>query len=174
MNLTQSSLKRPVTTIMIFVCFVVIGIIVSQLLPLEFFPDLDAPFINIYIPYPNSTPEEIEREITRPAEEVLATISGIKRMTSNSRENNCNINLEFDWGIDANVKALEVKEKLDGVRQQFPPDLERFYVRKFSTSDWSILTIRLSSNRDLSNAYEMLDRNLKKRIERIDGISKVE
>lgn len=174
MNLTQSCLKRPVTTVMIFVCFVAIGIIVSQLLPLEFFPDLDVPYIGIQIPYPNSTPEEIEREITRPAEEVLATISGIKKMTSNSGEHNCYINLEFDWGIDANVKALEAKEKLDGVRHQFPDDLERFYVRKFSTSDMSIMTLRLSSNRDLSDSYEMLDRNLKKRIERIDGVSKVE
>lgn len=174
MNLTDTSLKRPVTTLMIFLCFIVIGIIASQLLPLEYFPDLDAPFIAVEIPYPGSTPEEIERQITRPAEEVLATISSIKRMTSNSGENGCNVQLEFDWGIDANVKALEAKEKLDGIRHQFPPDLERFYVRKFSTSDMTMLTMRLSSNRDISNSFDMLNRNLKRRIERLEGVSKVD
>ena len=173
MNLTETSLKRPVTTLMIFTCFLVIGLIASQLLPLEYFPDLDVPFINVQIPYPGSTPQEIERQITRPAEEVLATISGIKRMVSNSGENGASIQLEFNWGINANVKALEAKEKLDGIRHLFPFDLERFYVNKFSTSDMEMLTIRLSSNRDLSNSYEMLDRNLKRRLERLDGVSKI-
>ena len=149
MNLTDTALKRPVTTLMIFVCFIVIGVIASQILPLEYFPDLDAPFIGVNIPYPGSTPEEVERQITRPAEEALATIAAIKRMSSDSHEGGANINLEFDWGIDANMKALETKEKLDGVRHLFPEDVERFYVNKWSTSDMEMLTIRLSSNRDL-------------------------
>ncbi|MBC8182496.1 efflux RND transporter permease subunit [candidate division KSB1 bacterium] len=174
MNLTETSLRRPVTILMIFACFIVIGIISSRLLPLEYFPDLDAPFIAVEIPYPGSTPEEIERQITRPAEEVLATISGIKRMQSNSGENHANVFLEFDWGIDANVKALEAKEKLDGIRNQFPSDLERFFVHKFSTSDMELITLRISSNRDLSNSYDMLNRNLKRRIERLEGVSKVD
>lgn len=174
MNLTESSLRRPVTTLMIFVCFIVVGIISAKLLPMEFFPDVDAPFIFIDIPYPGSTPEEIERLITKPAEEVVATISGIKRMESNSYENGAWVRLDFNWGIDANLKALEAKEKLDGIRHLFPPDLERFYVRKWSTSDMEILVLRISSNRDLSNAYDMLNRNIKRRIERIEGVSKVD
>ena len=87
MKITDFSLRRPVMTLMIFLSFVVIGLISSRLLPLEFFPELDAPFVSINIPYPNSTPEEVEREITRPVEEVLATISDVKRMVSNSSEN---------------------------------------------------------------------------------------
>jgi len=174
MSLTDASLKRPVTTLMVFLCFIVLGLISAKLLPLEFFPDLDAPFIFVDIPYPGSTPEEIERQITKPVEEVIATLSGIKRMDSNSYENGSWIRVEFDWGIDANVKALEAKEKIDGVRHLLPGDLERFYIRKFSTSDMEMMILRISSNRDLSNAYDMLDRNLKRRIERIDGVSKVE
>ncbi len=141
---------------------------------MEFFPDLDLPFIFIDIPYPGSTPEEIERQITKPAEEVLATISGIEEMESNSWESGSWIRLNFAWGIDANIKALEAKEKLDGIRHLFPSDLERFYIRKWSSSDMEMLTLRISSNRDLSNSYDMLNRNIKRRIERIDGISKVD
>ncbi|MEE9170218.1 MAG: efflux RND transporter permease subunit [bacterium] len=174
MNITETSIRRPVTTLMIFACFVVMGLISTKLLPLEYFPDLDAPFINIDIPYPGSTPEEVERQITRPAEEALATISGYRRMTSHSGENGSNIQFEFTWGQDINLKALEAKEKLDGIRSQFPSDVERIFVRKWSTSDMEILTLRVSSNRDLSNAYDMLNRNLKRRIERINGVSKVD
>ncbi|MBD3179239.1 MAG: hypothetical protein GF417_06395, partial [Candidatus Latescibacteria bacterium] len=124
MNLTKGAIRKPVTTLMIFVCFVVLGIISARMLPLEFFPDLDAPFIFIDIPYPGSTPREVERQITRPAEEALATIGDVKRMTSRSGENGAWIRLNFDWGIDANLKALEAKEKLEGVRHLFPEDLE--------------------------------------------------
>jgi HAE1 family hydrophobic/amphiphilic exporter-1 len=174
MNLTELSLRRPVTTLMVFLCFVVLGAISAKLLPLEFFPDLDAPFIFVDIPYPGSTPEEIERQITKPVEEVVATISGIKKMDSNSYENGSWVRVEFDWGVDANVKALEAKEKIDGIRHLLPSDLERFFIRKFSTTDMQMLILRISSNRDLSNAYDMLERNLKRRIERIEGVSKVD
>lgn len=174
MNLTDASLRRPVTTFMIFACFVVIGIISAKMLPLEFFPDLDAPFIFIEIPYPGSTPEEVERQITKPAEEIVATISGIKEMDSNSWESGCWIRLNFDWGVDANVKALEAREKLDGIRHLFPADVERFYIRKWSTSDMQMLVLRISSNRNLSNSYDMLNRNVKRRIERLPGVSKVD
>jgi HAE1 family hydrophobic/amphiphilic exporter-1 len=174
MSLTETSLKRPVTTLMVFACFVVIGLISSQLLPLEFLPDLDAPFIGVEIPYPGSTPEEIERQITRPAEEVLATLSGIKRMSSTTWEGGAWIQVEFDWGVDTDVKALEAKEKLDGIRHLLPDDLERYYVRKWSTTDMEMLQVRISSSRDLSDSYDMLNRNLKRRIERIEGVSKVD
>jgi len=174
MNISETALKRPVATMMIFTCLLVIGLISSQLLPLEFFPDIDAPFVGVEIPYPGSTPEEVERRITQPAEEALATISGIKRMQSDSRESGASVNLEFDWGADSNVKALEAREKLDGVRHLFPADLERFFVSKWSASDQAVLQVRISSTRDLSNAYDMLERNLKRRLERLPGVSKVE
>jgi HAE1 family hydrophobic/amphiphilic exporter-1 len=174
MNLSEAAVRRPVTTMMVFVCFVVVGAISAKLLPLEFFPSFDAPFIGVNIPYPNSTPEEIERQITRPAEEALATLSGIKTMESRSGEDGAEIEIHFDWGMNANIKALEAKEKLEEVRSLFPADLERFYIQKFSSADMQMLQVRISSNRDLSDAYDMLNRNLKLRLERIDGVSKVD
>ncbi len=143
-------------------------------MPLAFFPDLDFPGIYIEIPYQGSTPEEVERLITRPAEEVLATISGIKQMYTDSRENEATIFLEFNWGEETMTKALESKEKLNGIRHIFPDDLDRIYVHSFSTADWPILNFRISSNRDLSGSYDLLNRMLKRRVERLDGVSKVD
>jgi HAE1 family hydrophobic/amphiphilic exporter-1 len=174
MTFIDFSLRRPVTTIMIFLCFVVIGWISSRMLPLEFFPELDAPFVTVNIPYPNSTPEEIEREITRPVEEILATISDIKRMVSDSSESAVNIFLEFDWGVDTDVKTIEAKERIENIRSQLPRDVERIVIQKFNTSDMPVLILRISSNRDLSSSYDMLNRHLKRRIERIKGVSRTE
>ncbi|MGD8747390.1 MAG: efflux RND transporter permease subunit [Balneolaceae bacterium] len=174
MKLTDISLRRPVTTIMVFISFLVIGIIASRLVPLEYFPDISYPGAYISVPYNNSTPEEVERTITRPIEEAMATIGGIKRMSSNSSENQAGIFVEFEMGTDIRLKSLEIKEKIDGIRNQLPDDMERFYINKFSAQDIPMMNLRISSNRDLSNAYDLLDRNLKRRIERINGVAKVD
>ncbi|MBO6576540.1 MAG: efflux RND transporter permease subunit [Rhodothermales bacterium] len=174
MNLPELAMKRPVTTMMVFVCMVVIGLISSRLVPLELFPEVSAPFLNINIPYPGSTPEEVEREITRPAEEVLATVPGLKRLNSNSGQSGANIFMEFDWGADTDLKAIQVRERLDAVRDQFPADVERMFVQRFNMADAPILQLRLSSERDLSGAYELLDRKLKQVLERVEGVSQVE
>jgi HAE1 family hydrophobic/amphiphilic exporter-1 len=173
MKITEYSLRRPVTVLMIFLSVIVIGIIASRMIPLEFFPEMEYPYVNVNIPYPNSTPEEIERQITRPVEEILATIGDIKKMRSNSNENDCNIGLEFEWSVNSKIKAIEAKEKIDSIRDQLPIDLERVYIGYFNASDIQLMTIRISSNRDLSNSYDMLNRHLKRRIERIRGVSRV-
>jgi HAE1 family hydrophobic/amphiphilic exporter-1 len=174
MSITQTALRRPVTTLMAFVCLIVIGGIATRLVPLELFPEFDAPVLFVQIPYDGSTPEEIERQITRPAEEGLATITDVKSMTATSYEDRAEILLRFRFGTDTDLKAIEVREKLDGVRSQFPRDLERFFVFQFSTTDMPILQVRISSDRDLAGAYELLDRKLKRPLERIDGVSQVE
>ncbi|MCP4215004.1 MAG: efflux RND transporter permease subunit, partial [bacterium] len=174
MNITEKALNRPVTTFMIFACFIVVGLIASRLVPLEFMPDMDRPFVNINIPYPGSTPEEVERQITRPVEEALATISGVKRMFSNSSENQCFIRLTFEWGNDTDLKAVEAREKVDSIRSQLPADIEYINIGQYSTGDMPILQLRLSSQKDLSEYYNMLNRVLKRPLELIEGVSRVE
>ena len=95
-------------------------------------------------------------------------------MNSSSQENRGSVFVRFAMGTDINLKSIEVQEKIDGVRNILPNDLERFFVRKFSSQDEPVLNLRISSDRDLSNSYDLLYRNLKQRIERIEGVSKVE
>lgn len=172
-NITDLALRRPVTTIMVFVTVVLIGMIAATRLPLAFLPTLTGPQLWIEIPYPGSTPEEVERLITAPAEEALATVSGVKNIYSWSRESGAGISVQFDWGDEVELKGLEIREKLDGIRDQWPDDVERFFVYQWSSDDWAILNLRISSDKDLSNAYDLLNRNLKRPIERVNGISRV-
>lgn len=174
MKLADYSIRKPVTTMMVFISMVLIGGIASRQLPLEYFPDISFPGAYIEIPYPNSSPSEVEQLITRPVEEALATIPGIRQISSESDQNRAGIFVRFDMGVDLNMKSIEIQEKIDGVRNVLPDDLERFYVRKFSAQDEPMLNLRISSDRDLSNAYDVLFRNLKQRLERIEGVSKVE
>ncbi|MFQ5824896.1 MAG: efflux RND transporter permease subunit [bacterium] len=174
MNISKIALRRPITTVMVFLSLFLLGGIAGNMLPFEFLPDLDFPGIYIQFPYPNSTPKEVEELIAIPVEEVLGTMSGVKRMNSNSDENGVGINLEFNWGEDTSIKAMEAREKIESIWNQLPADLERYFVYKYSSSDIPIMNLRLSSTRDLSNSYDLLDRNVKRRIERIPGVSKVQ
>jgi HAE1 family hydrophobic/amphiphilic exporter-1 len=175
MTIAELSLKRPVTAIMFFVSMVVIGLIAARRLPLEQFPSLDAPFLFVQIPYAGSTPTEIERTITRPVEEALATLPGIKRMNSTSDAESAQIFLEFKWGEAIAIKAVQAREKIDAIRDELPSDLQRFTVQKFSTSDDPILKLRIAADGiDLANAYDLLDREIKRPLERIPGVARVD
>ena len=174
MNHTELALKRPVTTVMFFIALALIGLVSVRLLPLEKFPDIEFPGIFINVPYPGSTPEEVERLITRPIEEALATLSGVERIRSQSNSDGAEIFMQFSWGGEVSAKGIEARAKVDGIRHELPDDVERILVFTGSFGDQPILNLRISSKRDLSNAYEMLDHQIKRRIERIDGVSRVE
>ena len=173
MILTRTAIARPVTTVMIFIALALIGVVSARLLPLETFPDIQFPGIFINIPYEGSTPEEVEKLITRPVEEALATLSGVERMQSASRQDSAQVFLQFGWDEDVAAKGIEARAKVDAIRHQLPDDVRRVLVFTGSLGDQPILTLRISSERDLSDAYIMLDRQLKRRIERLEGVSRV-
>lgn len=175
MKLTEISLRRPITIVMLFISLAAFGVISSRLLPLEMWPEIQFPGTFIQVPYQGSSPEEVERLITRPIEEALATMSGIQRMRSTSSRDSAEIGLFFGWDVDASVKGMEVMDKIDSIRHTLPDDVDRVFVFRGSTNDQPIMVLRLASDQvDLANAYDLLDRNLKRRLERIDGVSQVQ
>jgi len=174
MKHTEFAMRRPVTTVVVFVALALVGIIAARLLPLEKFPDIEFPGIFVQIPYPGSTPEEVEKLITRPVEEALATLSGVEQMFSSSREGQAEIFMLFDWDQSMGAKGIDARAKVDGIRHLLPADVRRIFVFTGSLGDRPVLNLRISSDRDLSDSYDMLDRLLKRRLERIEGVSRVD
>ena len=174
MKHTEFALRRPVTTVVTFVALALVGLIASRLLPLEKFPDIEFPGIFIQIPYAGSTPEEVERLITRPVEEALATLSGVEQMFSSSDEGQSQVFLQFGWDQSMGTKGIEARAKVDSIRHLLPGDIRRIFIFTGSLGDQPVLQLRISSQRDLSDSYDLLDRLLKRRIDRIDGVSRVE
>jgi len=175
MSVAEFSIRRPITTIMCFVSLVVVGLIAAFRLPLEALPDISAPFLFVQLPYTGSTPDEVERNLVRPTEEALATMTGIKRMRSTATADGANIFIEFsDWDRDIAIAASDARERIDAIRADLPSDLQRYHVFKWSSSDEPVLKVRLAGAADLTGAYDMLDREFKRRLERIPGVAKVE
>lgn len=171
---TKIALKRPVTVSMLFICAVVMGLASSRILPLEFFPTIQFPITFVQANYPGASPEEIEKNITRPLEESLATMGSIEQMRSFSNQDQVQILLIFDWGINAKLKGVEAREKIDAIKAELPSDLRRVFIFTGSTNDEPFIQARLSADTDLSDSFEVLNRQLKQRLERIPGVSRVD
>jgi len=175
MTLAELSIKRPVTTIMLFVSLVVVGLIAAVRLPLESMPDLTAPFIFVQLPYQGSTPEEVERNVVRPAEEAIATMSGIKSMQSRANADGGQVFVQFrDWSRDMAIAASDARERLDGIRDQLPDDFQRYFVFRWSSGDQPALTLHLSSKVDLRTQADLIDREFKRQLQRLPGVARVE
>jgi HAE1 family hydrophobic/amphiphilic exporter-1 len=175
MSVAELSIKRPVTAIMFFVSLFVIGLIAAVRLPLEAFPEVTFPAVFVQLPYSGSTPEEVERTVLRPVEEALSTMTGIKRMQGTARADGANVGVFFsDWSRDVAIAASDARERIDAIRDELPEDLQRYFVVKFSTTDEPVLAVRLASQSDLTTAYDMIDREFKRRLERLPGVARVE
>ncbi|SHI14486.1 efflux RND transporter permease subunit [Ferrimonas marina] len=172
-GLTAKALRRPVTVTMAFLALTLLGLVAARLLPLEMWPGLEIPQITVQVPYEGGSPAEVEREITNVLEESLATLSGVKRMRSGSSQTESWVRMDFNWDEAIGNKVVEVRERVDAVRHRLPADVERVLIWQFSTEDMPVLNIRLSSTRDLSAAWDLLDKQLKRPLERLPGVSRV-
>ena len=174
MNLPRWSLRYPVTAGMVFLTVVVVGVLSTPRLPQAFLPEVDFPQLEITIPYPNALPAQVEEEITRPAEEALATLSRVRRLESSSSANQAVISVQFDWGEDIGPLRVEAREKLDRIRDQLPADVDHIQVNSFRSSDIPVLECRIAADRDLSRDYALLDQHVADPLRRVPGVAKVE
>lgn len=175
MSVAEFSIKRPVTTVMFFVSLFVVGLIAAVRLPLEAFPSVTFPGIFLQLPYSGSTPEEVERTVLRPVEEAVSTMTGIKRMDGSAKADGASMFIQFsDWERDASIAASDARERIDAIRDELPEDLQRYFVLKFSTSDEPVVKVRLASDRDMTRQYDLIDREFKRRLERIAGVARVD
>jgi len=173
-NLSEFSLKKPVTVIVVMMVFIIVGIISIFKLPLEMFPDTSFPGLMVMVPYPSSSPEEVERVITRPLEEVLSTVNNLKNINSSSSSSNARIQVEFETGTNMDMASMEIRDKIDQVRSRLPKDLERIQIRRWSTSDRPVYSFSISIPGELQKLYLLSENVIKPDLERIEGVANVE
>ncbi len=173
-RLSEFSIAHPVTILMLFASFMVLGGVAVTRIPVVLTPDISFPFISVNVPYPNSTPGQVLESIAKPVEEVLSTIPNVQRLQSSSGDQGAWVGIGLDWGQDVDMLLADVREKIDGIRGELPSDVPRVNVRNFSTNDEPIIGGQFSSSLDLRNSYDLLDAKVKKPLERIPGVAEVE
>jgi HAE1 family hydrophobic/amphiphilic exporter-1 len=173
-TLSEISVRRPITTLMVLLSVMVVGGIAMARLPLAFLPNVDVPFIGINIPYPNSNPTQIEKQITKPVEEVLATLPGVKRLASTSTADSAEFEIQFTWGHSLDIVRMQVSEKMNQVKPTLPAGVGDILIFSFNTSDIPVVQARIAAEAvDLSKNYDLLQTRVVNRIRRLPGVARV-
>ena len=176
MTLPELAIRRHVTTLMLLVSLAVLGSVAIARLPLAFMPDMEEPELFVRFPYPQSSPEQVEEMILRPAEDALGSLSGLKEMYATADTDGGMVRLEFDWAENLAIKRVEIWEKIDRIRRDLPDDLGDITVGTHwnnRESDDPIFEGRLSAKGGLSESFDLLDRRLIKPLQRVPGVAQV-
>ena len=143
MQLSKLAVTRPITTAMILISILLIGGIALVRLPLAYLPEVDAPFIGVQIPYPNANPKQIEKEVLKPVEEILATLPGVRTLNSKATADQAEFFLEFDWGKELDIVRMQVSEKMDQIKGDLPAAIGDIVIFSFNTNDIPVVQARV-------------------------------
>lgn len=160
---------------MMVLVFVVLGFISYLRLNVDLFPDIDLPIVLITQVYEGAAPEEIEIQVVKEVEDAVSNISDIKHINSKIYENYALTIIEFNYGVDPDIKAIEVKDKVDAITMDLPEDADKPVIEKFDPFDEPILSIALfSESVPIHKIYEYADEVLKDKFSQVGGVASVE
>lgn len=166
-------LRHPVAVIALFSTLALSGAIISSYLPVELLPNLKYPRLVVVTTMENTTAEEIETMITRPVEDAVGAVMGLKAMKSVSGEGISSVYLQFDWGASLSACATEVREKLDLVADEIPKEGKQPIVLQYDPTDTPILTLALISGDSSRNLRQIAKTVVKNQLETVSGVAAV-
>ncbi len=173
-KLAEICVRRPVFATMLIMSLTVVGIFSFFSLGVDLFPKIDFPTITISVVNPGASPREIETEVTDKIEAAVNTISGIDELRSTSVEGVSQVFVQFLLDKDADIAAQEVRDKVNLVIPDLPETAEEPVIQKLDTDAAPVLRIAVSAPRSLREVTEIADKQIKERIESINGVGNVE
>ena len=174
MLLTEISIKRPVFTTMMMVALVVFGIVSFKRLAVDEYPDITYPVVIVQTAYPGASPEVMERDVSRPIEEALNTVMGIREITSTSQEGQSSVRVMLQLSMDPVEAQQEVIAKIARIRRQLPPDVDDPIIIRFDPNDRPIMSVAMqSSERPLRDLTDLAEQTIKPRFESVPGVGGV-
>lgn len=174
MSISDLSVNRPVLASVFSLLIVLVGLISFTRLPIREYPDIDAPIVTVTTVYPGANAEVIESELTNVIEEELTSISGIKSLISNSRDQVSSVVVEFELSKNIDTAAQDVREKVSRIASKLPDNANDPQIAKAEADASPIMWILIKSDeRDLLELSEYVDSNIKDYFQTIDGVSKV-
>lgn len=167
-------IRRPVFTTMFVLLLVVFGIKSYPNLGVDLYPDVELPLVSVTVTYTGASPEEMETLITRPIEDRVSQVAGIKTLSSTVREGYSQTTLEFELGVDPREMASEVREKVASVRRRLPDDIDEPVVQRFDISSQSIAAFTFASDsRSREETRKIVEDVVKEELQRVEGVSEV-
>ena len=173
MSIYGTAVKKPISTALVFVAIVIFGLFSLSKLSIDLLPKMDETAIMVMTAYNGASAADIETNVTRPLENVLNSVSDLKHLTSQSKENISVITLEFEYGVDIDVATNDVRDKLDIVESALPENVNNPTIFKFGMDDIPILLLQVTAEESTNALYKILDEKLVNPLNRIGGVGSV-
>ncbi|MBN1597723.1 MAG: efflux RND transporter permease subunit [Bacteroidales bacterium] len=173
MSIYKSAVRKPITTLMVFLAVVTFGIYSLMNLPIDLYPDIEFPAITVLTTYGGANSSDIETNITKPVEDILNTIDHLKEISSVSRENVSVVTLEFEYETDLSEAANDIRDALSLLEDALPEDADKPMIFKFSSSMIPILMFAITADESYQGINKTLEEKIINPLNRIEGIGSV-
>lgn len=171
MSIFTTAVEKPISTLMVFVAVIVIGVYSYIKLPIDQYPKMDPPYITVMATYPGANATDIEQNVTKQLEDQLNSVDDLKEMTSTSYENLGVVTLEFEWGINLDNASNDVRDAVDKAMNNLPDDIDRPTIMRISTSMMPTLVYAVTAEQSYSGLYKILDDKVIMNLNRVDGVA---
>jgi len=173
MKFIDASLKNPTAVVVGMILIILFGLAALNRIPIQLNPTIDRPVVHIRTDYPGAAALEVESEITLRQEQRLATVQGLRRITSESEEGEAGINLEFEWGVDKDVAVVDINTKLGSVRN-LPDEAEKPIIYASDSEEYSsVIRITVQSDLPVNQVRDIMEESIAPRLERLEGVGRV-
>src|SRR5574342_599991 len=174
MFLSDLSIKRPVLATMMIVALVVLGLFSYRRLSIDLFPDVEFPFLVIQTSYPGASPESVEREVTKPIEEAVNPVEGVKQVQSTSTEGFSTIFVQFELGTNVMDAQADGRAKSDAIRLDLPRDIDPPVISRADPAQQPIMSVAVRGQTwPLRELTKLVEEVVSRRIENIPGVGNV-
>ncbi|MCK6599271.1 MAG: efflux RND transporter permease subunit [Bdellovibrionaceae bacterium] len=173
MNLAALSIKRPIFITCIVILMLIMGFVSLKKMPVDLFPDVTFPTIFVQITYPGASPIDVEKQVAKPIEDELGSLSGLKTLTSNNLDSAAFVILQFKLGTDIKEVEQQVRNRINNVRRKLPNDIKEPIIRRFDPADQAVMTLAILSKLDAAKLYDIVDEQIKPQVERIPDVGQL-
>ncbi len=174
MNLADLSIRRPIFITCVVLLSLVTGLISMSRLGVDLFPDVTFPVVTVTTPYLGAGPAEIETLVTKPIEDELSTISGIRRLSSINQEGVSIVVAEFTLETDVKYAEQQVRDRISAVRYKLPDDVKESTIRRIDPADQPILTLSLTADLPPAELYDLANEVIRPQLEQVNQVGLVE
>lgn len=173
MSIYNTAVNKPISTLMVFVAILVLGIASYIQLPVDQYPKMDPPYITVMATYPGANASDIEENVAKILENQLNSVDNLKELTSTSYDNLAVVSLEFEWEVNLDEASNDVRDAVDKAMQRLPDDIDRPTIMRFNTSMMPILIYAVQAQESYSGLNKIIDDKIVTRLNRVEGVASV-
>jgi hydrophobic/amphiphilic exporter-1 (mainly G- bacteria), HAE1 family len=173
MSLTRIAIRRPLTVLMVILALVVMGVRAYTMMQVDRLPKTDLPYVTVLVVYPGASPEDVNEEVVKPIEDAVASVSGLKNITSSANENVGAVILEFNLGVNGAKAATDVDRAVSAIRGDLPDAIQEPRVVQADLSAVPIVRVVLSGPQGQDVLYALARDELKPALESVNGVGSV-